>query len=249
MGQGSENRLEAPDRGRSGPDDECGRRNLVTAERRRHAAAEVREGIAFCLSLPLDRLGGSMLYPAPILAATCGEGAVQGRGVLVDLRRHLGDGRTEVGYELLRRILEADRVVVEEGDFLCLHTGLGERVMAAGGRPDPWLATACAVLDGNDSRLLQWIAESGIAAIAADNLAVERAASTANGPAPDGTGPGLPLHEHCLFTLSIPIGTLWYLTELAAWLRAHGRSRFFLTVPALRLPGAAGAPAIPVGTV
>jgi hypothetical protein len=37
-----------------GPDDQVGRLNLITPERRRAAAAEVREGIAFCLSLPLD---------------------------------------------------------------------------------------------------------------------------------------------------------------------------------------------------
>ena len=37
-----------------GEDDQLGRLNLVTPERRRAAAQEVREGIAFCLSLPLD---------------------------------------------------------------------------------------------------------------------------------------------------------------------------------------------------
>src|SRR5262247_3061593 len=37
-----------------GADDQIGRLNLITPERRRAAAAEVREGIAFCLSLPLE---------------------------------------------------------------------------------------------------------------------------------------------------------------------------------------------------
>lgn len=37
-----------------GADDQIGRLNLVTPARRRVAAQEVREGIAFCLSLPLD---------------------------------------------------------------------------------------------------------------------------------------------------------------------------------------------------
>lgn len=37
-----------------GPDDQIGRLNLVTPEHRRAAALEVREGLAFCLSLPLD---------------------------------------------------------------------------------------------------------------------------------------------------------------------------------------------------
>lgn len=37
-----------------GPDDQLGRLNLITPDVRRAAAAEVREGLAFCLSLPLD---------------------------------------------------------------------------------------------------------------------------------------------------------------------------------------------------
>ncbi len=37
-----------------GADDQLGRLNLITPERRKAAALEVREGLAFCLSLPLD---------------------------------------------------------------------------------------------------------------------------------------------------------------------------------------------------
>ena len=59
----------------------------------------------------------------------------------------------------------------------------------------------------------------------------------------------LPLHEHCLFKLGLPLGELWWLAELAAWLRAHGRHRFLLTAPPLRLPGAVGSPVTPVATV
>ena len=44
-----------------GPDDQIGRLNLLTPERRRAAAAEVREGRAFCLSLPLDYPGGNKM--------------------------------------------------------------------------------------------------------------------------------------------------------------------------------------------
>ena len=61
--------------------------------------------------------------------------------------------------------------------------------------------------------------------------------------------PRLPLHEHCLFKNGIHLGELWYLTELAAWLRAAGRHRFLLTAPPLRLPGAVGSPVTPVATV
>src|SRR6185503_922343 len=59
----------------------------------------------------------------------------------------------------------------------------------------------------------------------------------------------LPLHHLCLFKLGVPLGELWYLHELATWLRAHGRSRFLLTAPPLRLPGVVGSPLTPVATV
>ncbi len=59
------------------------------------------------------------------------------------------------------RVLEADRVQVETGDMVCLHTGFADRLLGMGGKPDAVLADRlCAVLDGRDSRLLQWITDS-----------------------------------------------------------------------------------------
>jgi hypothetical protein len=46
-----------------GPDDQIGRLNLITDERRLAAAREVKDGRAFCLSLPLDLPGGNLLVP------------------------------------------------------------------------------------------------------------------------------------------------------------------------------------------
>ncbi len=177
------------------------------------------------------------------MAATC----VQGRGVLIDLHAHFGEGRTEVGYDALMRVMEADGVVVEPGDMLLLHTGWAAMVLAMGKSPDAArLHASCAVLDSRDPKLLQWVTDSGIAALAADNFAVEDARK----PNPPGfQGSRVPLHEHCLFKLGVPLGELWYLTELAAWLRANGRNRFLLTAPPLRLTGAVGSPVTPVATV
>jgi kynurenine formamidase len=177
------------------------------------------------------------------------ETGVQGRAVLIDLRHHLGDARAEVGYERLERIMKADGVRVEKGDIVCLHTGLGQLIREADGKLDSSIRQACAVMDGYDKRLLEWIADSGIAAIAADNLAVERSSTLGPDPRLPHRGPALPLHEHCLFKLGIHLGELWYLTELAAWLRENKRSSFLLTAPPLRLPGAAGSPVTPVATV
>jgi hypothetical protein len=324
-----------------GPDDEVGRLNLITPERRLAAMREVKEGLAFCLSLPLDLPGGNALVPqrhppqrgiepreqghpaihfpmalrdphwtdhvcddyvklytqystqwdalchvgrrfdadgdgeAEIvyyngfragrdvvgpddgagevgarrlgierMAQTC----VQGRGVLVDLHAHFGKPRTLVGCDALMRVLEADKVAVETGDMLCLHTGYGQALIDMGGKPDPEvLHNAYAVLDGRDEKLLRWIEESGIAVLIADNFAVEGFPYKERSET--GQYPGLPIHQTCLFQLGIHLGEIWYLTELAAWLRPRGRNRFLLTAPPLRLPGSFGSPATPVATV
>ncbi|GMG84936.1 cyclase family protein [Paralimibaculum aggregatum] len=333
-------RPEGSNWGDFGPDDQIGRMNLLTPEIRRKAAEEIREGRAFCLSLPLDYPGSNKLTPyrhpprfhharrgpghnynyalsdvneifsdvisddavllftqystqwdalghvgsmfdadgdgvaekvyyngyragveivgpddAPAEDPGAGalgienlaETAVQGRGVLVDLETPYGRARKMVGYDELMRALEAQGTGVETGDFLCLHTGFAELVLSMNRDPDgEVLANACAVLDGRDEALLRWIDDSGLVAICADNFAVEAYPSR---PGETDRYPGLPLHNLCLFRLGIHLGELWNFAELASWLKAAGRSRFFLTAPPLRLPRAVGSPVTPVATV
>lgn len=174
------------------------------------------------------------------------ERCVQGRAAMIDLHAHFGRARTMVGYDALMRVLEADRVEIESGDMVCLHTGFAEMLLEMKGQPDgKLLENSCAVLDGRDERLLQWITDTGLSVLVADNYAVE---STPPRPG-RGSCAALPLHEHCLFKLGVHLGEIWQLTPLANWLRANGRYRFLLTAPPLRLPGAVGSPATPVATV
>lgn len=172
---------------------------------------------------------------------------VQGRGVLVDLFSEFGEfPRKEVGYNDLMRVFDKDNIVVEKGDILCLWTGLDQMIMRMKGKPEESVKHACAVLDGWDEKLLQWIIDSGVAAIASDNLAVEAVGKQI----PEGqTGSNLPLHELCLFRLGVHLGELWYLADLAKWLKVNQRSRFMLTAPPLRLTGAVGSPVTPIATV
>jgi hypothetical protein len=351
MTQRWKNRPAGSNWGEFGPDDQRGRMNLVTREKVLQGIAEAREGITFCLSLPLDYPGGSLLNPRrspPRLAATIRDGksagkqnfcfplaednpdhtdvvsddvvlltlqystqwdsfahvgsrfdadgdgkreivfyngyragedvrpspgksspeswsryegtqakalgiqnlaehGAQGRGVLIDLHHHFGRERRAVGYEELMRVMEKDRVAVEKGDMVCLYTGFADVLLEMRKQPDPKLLHGtCTGLDGRDERLLQWITDSGLAALIADNYAVEIIPTSLTRPAPHAL---MPLHEHCLFKNGIHLGEIWYLTELARWLRSHGRSRFLLTAPPLRLPGAVGSPATPIATV
>lgn len=174
------------------------------------------------------------------------ERCVQGRAVMIDFVHHYGAARRVIGYDDLMRVLDADRIVVESGDMVCLHTGFADALLAMNKQPDAAaLEHIGAVLDGRDRKLLQWITDSGLSVLVADNYAVEAHPA---GPC-DGACATLPLHEHCLFRLGIHLGELWHLGPLAAWLREHGRHRFLLTAPPLRLPGAVGSPATPVATV
>ena len=342
-------RPEGSNWGDFGPDDQLGRINLLTPEKVLQGVAEVKEGLAFCLSLPLDVPGGNVLNPrrhpprlqssvrdglpnyhypvgrelpgatdlvcddmvtlftqystqwdglchagamfdadgdgepemryyngyrggsgeaadipgpetpalegihsrdgthAPVLGIEgMAASGVQGRGVMLDLHYHFGEARRFVGLEDLKSVMAADGVTVEPGDMLCLHTGYAELLLAMEGHPDPdRIHDLCCVLDGRDQGLLDWITESGIAVLIADNYAVEGLPAREH-PVPCAS---MPLHHHCLFKLGIHLGELWHLTPLARWLRDHGRSRFLLTAPPLRLPGAVGSPATPVATV
>lgn len=176
------------------------------------------------------------------MAMTC----VQGRGVMVDLVRAYGSGRTWVGHDMLRRAMDDQKVEVRKGDFLLLYTGYGDAIMAAKKQPDEAaLAQTGAVLDGNDDRLLDWIEDSGVVALCSDNQAVEGFSHDLKA-GPNGL---LPLHERCLFKLGIHLGELWWLGDLARHLERVGRHAFLLTAPPLRLTGAVGSPATPVATV
>ena len=335
--------------GEFGADDQRGRMNLVTREKVLQGIAEVKEGLTFCLSLPLDYPGGQVLNPRrapPRLAATSRNGTqffcrplaeynaqatdvicddqvlmslqystqwdsfahvgsrfdadgdgkaelvfyngfragehvipapenkssepwarfegtearalgiqglaehgAQGRGVMIDLHHHLGRERRAVDFDLLMEILTKDGVEIEPGDMVCLYTGFADVLLEMKKKPDAkLLGETCSGLQGRDARLLQWISDSGLACLLADNYAVELIATALTDPLPK-TQPWLPLHEHCLFKNGIHLGEMFYFTELARWLRAHGRNRFLLTAPPLRLPGAVGSPATPVATV
>jgi kynurenine formamidase len=333
-----------------GPDDQLGRPNLIGSEQVLKGAREIREGQSFCLSLPLDYPGDSVMnvrrHP-PELQPTFREGmpyvnfpfarlqpgatdivsddqvlmclqystqwdalahvgavfdadgdgvaehvyyngfkanrdivgpldyccdhgqtpaatgaphseakalgidnlarkGMQGRGVLLDFSAHFGREFRTIGYEDLMHVIEEDKVEIESGDILVLRTGFAEMVLEMQRHPDLALLNShCGALDGRDTRLLQWLTDSGIAALAADNYAVERMPAK---PA-EGDAPMMPLHHHCIFKLGMPLGELWYLGELGPWLRARGRSHFMLTAPPLRLPGAMGSPVTPIATV
>ena len=190
---------------------------------------------------PEDRADST---PMPLGIDVFAARPIQGRGVMIDVAHHFGLGFRNIGYAEIREMIERDGIDVRAGDILCIHTGFAKELLAMNRQVDrERIHRMCAALDGTDRRLLDWITESRVSAIAVDNYAVERIGIGSGGES------YVPLHYHCLFLRGIPLGELWYLTDLSAWLREHGRHSFMLTAPPLRLPGAVGSPVTPVANV
>jgi kynurenine formamidase len=196
---------------------------------------------------PCDECGDMTATEAKKLGIqTIAETCVQGRAVMIDLHRAFGDAHEDVDFAGLSEAMTAQNVSVEKGDMVLLHTGWTGKVMEMGGHPtEEILHGTCTALEGRDPMLQEWIRDSGLVALIADNYAVERAPSRTG----DGKRAMLPIHELCLFKLGIPLGEIWWLGDLAAYFAETGRNRCLLTAPPLRLPGAVGSPATPVATV
>ena len=192
---------------------------------------------------PCDEPQGARHLGVQNMAESC----MQGRGVLIDLEAHFGSRGHLVTYDELAAVMRADNVVVEQGDFVLFRTGFAEMLLEMNKQPDrDTLMKGTVGLDGRDPKLQQWVTDSGAVALISDNFAVEGMPAR---PCMDDMCATLPLHAHCLFKLGCYLGEMFYLTELADWLRANNRNRFLFTGPPLRLPGAVGSPATPVATV
>jgi kynurenine formamidase len=192
---------------------------------------------------PCDEPQGARHLGVQNMAESC----MQGRGVLIDLEAHFGRRGHLVTYDELAAVMRADNVVVEQGDFVLFRTGFAEMLLEMNKQPDrDTLMKGTVGLDGRDPKLQQWVTDNGAVALISDNFAVEGMPAR---PCMDDMCATLPLHAHCLFKLGCYLGEMFYLTELADWLRANNRNRFLFTGPPLRLPGAVGSPATPVATV
>ena len=102
-----QNRPPGSNWGEFGADDQRGRMNLLTPARRLAAVREVREGIVFSLSLPLDYPGGPGLWETrapPKLAAT-----------------RFNDGRSAYPFHMSSYAAPATDVICDDQVTLCLQ--------------------------------------------------------------------------------------------------------------------------------
>jgi len=165
-------------------------------------------------------------------------GGVAGRGVLLDIPRLRGVDWLEAGDEIAPDELDAAAaaagVAVGPGDIVLLRTGWWARLRAErsrraffAGEPGPSLACA------------DWLAEREVAALAADNHAVE---ALPNAHA----GTNYPLHLVLIRDMGMTLGEFFDLEELAAHCAADGVAEFFFCAPPLKVTGAVGSPINPL---
>lgn len=178
--------------------------------------------------------------------AALGEKGIVGRGVLLDLGRHMGTGDkhrlapdTCVGLEDLKATAEAQGVSIEKRDILLLRTGSIPRFYEEEA-DHPWDAmTEPGLCYGHD--LVDWLSEMEIPAIAADNLAIEKVVQQFEGETLI-----IPLHGALMRDQGIVLTEIYWLEELADDSAEDGQYSFLFVAAPLKMEEGSGSPVNPV---
>jgi len=166
---------------------------------------------------------------------------LNGRGVLLDVAGHLGVTRLEPGFAItsdhLDACAKAQGVRVGTGDIVLVRTGhlAWWYELEVQNRHQFWAASPGLSIDTAD-----WIHQHEIAALAADNGAVEVE------PFEDPDAIYYPLHARLIRDLGLTIGEVWWLDDLAEACRAEKRWEFFLCAAPLNVSNGAGTPLNPI---
>lgn len=175
---------------------------------------------------------------------------IVGRGILLDVERFMKgeptpfseSARFSIDGSLLEKVAQAENVDFQAGDILLLRTGwlawyklqkLETREKMRGTlHPDPD-GLRCPGLDATQGTAA-WLWDHRVAAIAADNPAVEAL------PVEPRTGFQ---HRRLIALQGMPLGELWDLDELACECANDGVYEFMLVSAPLYVPGGVGSPA------
>ncbi|WP_426517562.1 cyclase family protein [Diaminobutyricibacter sp. McL0618] len=135
-------------------------------------------------------------------------------------------------------------VAWEPGDVMLLHTGYlawyahqGETAKQAMADPDTDNLTSVGLDRG--SEMLEYLWDSGISAIVADNPAVEAMPFDVS----DAAWPNGFMHHRLIGQLGFALGELWSLADLARACRTDGRYTALLASAPNNIPGAVSSPA------
>ena len=173
---------------------------------------------------------------------------IAGRGVLLDVARHLKEARTPLDYtiatvitnDMLSDCARDQGLAIVRGDILIIRTGwlswylneaTAEQKQELAGDPMTNLRFPGI---GPDEEMASYLWDLHIAAVAADNPALE-----AWPPGPESGGF---LHFRLIPLLGMNIGEFWYLEDLAADCAQDGAYEFMFTSAPLNVPGGVGSP-------
>jgi hypothetical protein len=189
--------------------------------------------------------------PGPLGIQHWAARGIIGRGVLIDLAAGEAGGEAGEDYDPftarrftvadIQAALTAQGAGIRAGDILCVRTGWIDKYLQLGdaARAEVALALAtprgytCAGLSGSEE-ISRFLWDSGAAAVAADNPAVETV------PADPAIGF---LHGRLIPSLGFAIGELFDFRALAAACHADRRYDFLFTSVPLNVPGGVGSPA------
>lgn len=165
---------------------------------------------------------------------------IMSRGVLLDILRLKQASRLPADYAItvddLNAACAAQGVTMMKGDIVLIRTGhiqrfTLERDRAAFNGTQPGLSPACA----------EWVHDHSLAAVCADNLAVE-----VMSPAAWQSEMPLQFHMLCLRDMGCPLGEMFNLDALAADCADDGRYTFLLSAPPIPFTNAVGSPVNPL---
>lgn len=175
---------------------------------------------------------------------------IAGRGVLLDVARHLPDlsppldltGAEAISTEILDEVAEMQGVEFEPGDILLIHTGWARHAVdVLTAEEKAALSTRRRFCGLEQSReTLAWIWDHHFAVVASDTVAVEVMPSVDSSPFADNVG--RMMHPDLIALLGVHLGELWKLDELAEDCAADGVYEFMVTAKPLNLLGAVGSP-------
>jgi kynurenine formamidase len=162
---------------------------------------------------------------------------VVSRGVLLDVAAGMELPYLPAGTVIepadLDSVAAHQGVTITSGDVVVVRTGWWPQ-FAVIGDGTVWRMTS----PGLSWRCAEWLHDHEVAAVAADNVAVEAVVPDAD--------VALPLHLLCLRDMGLLLGELWNLEALAADCASDGVYEFQLVAAPLRVTGAVGSPINPM---
>lgn len=164
-----------------------------------------------------------------------------GRGVLLDVARHLGvewlDDGFGVDAALLDEVCAAQGVEVRRGDHLLIRTGQLEAKLAAAS----WDGYNGGDAPGLTFDTLDWLHRAEVAAVATDTWGAEVRPNQSVE-----AGINQPWHWLSIPVLGLTVGEIFDLAELGAACATAERYEFLFVAPALPVTGAVGSPVNPL---